>query len=71
MAGKSPAKRPRGRPKKHTEPRHPLVLRLDRSLHRELKRYATDCERPLHDILVEVIVAWWATQRRGGSQGPS
>lgn len=57
----------RGRPRKH--PRGsltPLLIRLPKTLHAQLRRLATDEGRSLNDILTEVISRWY--ERREARQ---
>ena len=54
-----------GRPSKPS--RQPFFLRLDPALHKALRHYALDQGRPLNDILVEVINAWWDERQASDS----
>ena len=61
----------RGRPRKH--PRGsltPLLIRLPKTLHAQLRRVAFEDERSLNDILTEVISRWYERRqtRRSGAR---
>jgi hypothetical protein len=43
-------------------------LRLPANLHRDLRHHAVDVARPLNEILIEVIEAWWKEQARSSKR---
>jgi hypothetical protein len=50
-----------GRPAKLTDHR-PFTLRLPTDLHRQLRHLTVDQGVSLNDLLVQIIVEWWAKQ---------